>query len=169
MIAKKLPWAPAQMGKKKMGCACDYRPNLGKGMGVKNGLEDIGLSLMAATTIFSVHASISPSYATFRSFFSRTPEEQAIARETLFLSLGASTLSSVGIYMVFKRWIPAIAAQIAGVGLFALGMYAIYAPPPSASTMEQKRVDQLTAGSNDAIPAVANPATPIPTATVPVG
>lgn len=151
MAVKMLKWAPSQMGKRKLGCPCSSRhgmygmgESLRKGNG-KNGVADLGLSLMAITSIFSVHASISPSYATFSSFFSQTPREQAIARETLYLSLAASTLSSLGIYLVFKRWIPAVAAEIAGVGLFALGMYAVHNTPPQAepSAMAQQRQQQL--------------------------
>lgn len=141
-MQKKTAWAPAQMGR-KMGCP-DYRHGMGnlrKNGG--NGIADIGLSLMAATTIFSVHSAISPSYATYRSFFSRTPEERAIARETLFISLGACTLSSLGVYLVFGRLVPAIAGEISALGLFALGMYAVNTVPPGSSTMDQKRQEQL--------------------------
>lgn len=139
---KKKAWAPAQMGR-KMGCP-DYRPGMeGLRKNGVNGIADIGLSLMAATTIFSVHSAISPSYATYRSFFSRTPEERAIARETLFISLGACTLSALGVYLVFGRMVPAIAGEISALGLFALGMYAVNTTPPGSSTMDQKRQEQL--------------------------
>lgn len=141
-MGKRVAWAPAQMGR-KMGCP-GYRPGMGnlKRNG-QSGIEDIGLSLMAATTIFSVHSAISPSYATYKSFFSRTPEERTIAKETLYISLGACTLSALGVYIVFGRLIPAIAGEISALGLFALGMYAINTPPAGASTMDQKRQDQL--------------------------
>jgi hypothetical protein len=143
-MSKNTRWAPAkvEMGK-RMGCP-SYRPGMGNlRKGGPNGLADIGLSLMSATTIFSVHSAISPSYATYRSFFSRTPEERAIARETLFISLGACTLSALGVYLVFGRVIPAIAGEVSALGLFALGMYAVGTPPPGVSTMDQKRQDQL--------------------------
>jgi hypothetical protein len=141
---RKTAWAPA---KRKLGCPCSKSRDYGLGdlrKNGSNGVADLGLSLMSITSIFSVHASISPSFATFRSFFSKTPEERAIATQTLLLSLGASTVSSLGIYLVFKRWVPAIAAEIAGVGLFALGMYAVHAPAPATpSTMDVRRQEQL--------------------------
>jgi hypothetical protein len=143
-MQKKTAWAPAQMGK-RMGCP-GYRPGMGNlRRNGESGIADIGLSLMSATTIFSVHSAISPSYATYKSFFSRTPEERTIARETLFISLGACSLSALGVYLVFGRIIPAIAGEISALGLFALGMYAISTPPAGASTMDQKRQDQLNA------------------------
>jgi hypothetical protein len=162
-------WAPSGMRRKKIGCpdgmGCSERrsrPWMGAAIG-KDTVEDLGLSLMSITSIFSVHASISPSFATFASFFSQTPQEQAIARQTLYLSLGASTLSALGIYIVFRRWIPAIAAELAGVGLFALGMYAVHNTPPSTSTMNAMRQQQLqNQGAAQATPAAT------PTTTQPV-
>lgn len=143
------PWTASGMKRRKIGCpdgmGCSDKRR-GGWMGAtigKDTVEDLGLSLMSITSIFSVHASISPSFATFASFFSQTPQEQAIARQTLYLSLGASTLSALGIFIVFRRWIPAIAAELAGVGLFALGMYAVHNTPPSTSTMNAIRQQQL--------------------------
>jgi hypothetical protein len=166
-MAKMVRYTPS--GMKRLGCPCKEKSSwMGEGK-FANGATDIGLSLMSATTIFSVWSAISPSYATYKSFFSRTPEERSIALQTLLLSLGASTLSSLGIYLVFKRIIPAIAGQVSALGLFGLGMYAINSTPPAASTMEQKRVDQLTAagqipiGSNAPVPVM--PPQPIPTTT----
>lgn len=139
---RKAAWAPVQ---RKLGCNCPKPVMHSMGsFGKTDSASDLGLSLLAITSIFSVHASISPSYATFSSFFSKTPEERAIARETLYLSLGASTLSSLGIYLVFGRLIPAIAAELAGVGLFALGMYAVHKNAPTTpSTMDLRRQEQL--------------------------
>jgi hypothetical protein len=159
------PWTASGMKRKKIGCpdgmgCSDRRGRSWMGGFGKDTVEDLGLSLMAITSIFSVHASISPSYATFSSFFSKTPEEQAIARETLYLSLGASTLSALGIYFVFKKWIPAVAAEIAGIGLFALGMYAVHKTPPATSTMDVLRQQQL---QNQAATQAAPAATPATT------
>jgi hypothetical protein len=108
-----------------------------------NGGTDLGLSLMAVMSVAGIHSAISPSLATFSSFFSRTPEEQAIADRTLLISLGASTLTALGILLVFKRWTPAIVGQAAGAVLFGLGMHSVHSPPPSVSTMEEKRQEQV--------------------------
>lgn len=108
-----------------------------------NGATDLGLSLMAVMSVAGIHSAISPSLATFSSFFSRTPQEQAIARRTLLISLGASALTSAGILLVFKRWTPALVGMAAGLGLFALGMHAAHSEPPAVSTMEEKRTEQI--------------------------
>lgn len=109
-----------------------------------NGGTDVGLSLMAIMSVAGVHSSLSPSLATFSSFFSRTAEERAIALRTLLISLGASTLTSLGILLVFKRWTPAIAGEAAALALFGLGMQAVHSAPPVVSTMQEKREEQVS-------------------------
>lgn len=123
--------------------------------GAANGGTDIGLSLMAVMSIAGVHSSLSPSLATYQSFFSRTPQERAIADRTLWISLGASTLTAFGILLVFKRWTPAIIGEVAALGLFALGMHAVHSEPPTVSTMEQKRIEQVSEQAQPAIGARA--------------
>lgn len=108
-----------------------------------NGAADLGLSLMAAMSVASVWSSISPSYFTYKAFASKSEEERAVARKTLYISLAASTLTSLGIFLVFKKLMPAIVGQAAAVGLFALGMHAVHSEPLSVSTMEQKRAEQI--------------------------
>jgi len=121
--------------------------NVGDGM---NGGTDLGLSLMAIMSVAGIHSAISPSLATFSSFFSRTEQEQAIAQRTLLISLGASALTSLGILLVFKRWTPALVGLAAGFGLFGLGMHAVYSDPPTVSTMEEKRAEQIAEGAPEA-------------------
>lgn len=117
-----------------------------------NGGTDLGLSLMAIMSVAGIHSAISPSLATFSSFFSRTEQEQAIARRTLLISLGASALTSLGILLVFKRWTPALVGLAAGFGLFGLGMHAVYSEPPSVSTMEEKRAEQIEEEASSELP-----------------
>lgn len=112
-----------------------------KGLGMihrnGNGATELGLSIMAALSVAGIHSAISPSLFTFAAF-SRKPAEQAIARKTLFVSLGASTVASLGILLVFKRVLPAIIAQATGLGLFALGMVAAHSNGVEEPTMAPK-------------------------------
>jgi len=110
---------------------------LGQIRGNGNGATELGLSIMAALSVAGIHSSLSPSLFTFAAF-ARKPAEQAIARKTLFVSLGASTVASLGILLVFKRVLPAIIAQATGLGLFALGMVAAHSNGVEEPTMEPK-------------------------------
>jgi hypothetical protein len=108
------------------------------GLGQVNGVAaDVGLSLMQLGMVTGLHAAISPSVFTF-SCFARKPEECAIARRTLWISVSATTVVNIGTLIVFKRWIPAIVGQLVGLGLFALGMQAVSAneSAPSEPTMK---------------------------------
>lgn len=96
-----------------------------RGLGDTNGVAaDIGLSLMQIGMVTGLHAAISPSVFTF-ACFARKPEECAIARKTLWISISATTLVNIGTLIVFKRWIPAIIGQAVAAGLFGLGMGAV--------------------------------------------
>jgi len=110
-----------------------------RGLGnIGSGVEsDIGLSIMQLGMITGLHAAISPSLFTF-ACFAKKPEECKIARRTLWVSLLATTLTNVGVLFAFGRWAPAIAGQITGTALFALGMKAIDSAEgaPSTPSME---------------------------------
>lgn len=112
--------------------------------GPANGSTDIGLSLMAVMAVAGSHSALAPSIFTFRVFASKTEEERAAARETLYLSLVASTVTSLGILLVFKRWTPAIVGEVAGLLLFGLGMRAVHSAPFVTSTMAEKRAEQIS-------------------------
>jgi len=112
-----------------------------RGLGkIGSGIEsDVGLSIMQLGMITGLHAAISPSLFTF-ACFAKKPEECKIARRTLWVSLLATTLTNVGVLFAFGRWAPAIAGQITGTGLFALGMRAIAnaEEAPAVPSMEVK-------------------------------
>lgn len=108
-----------------------------------NGTTDVGLSILSIGTTMGTWSAIAPSFASFRSFFSTTPQEQETARTTIYLAGGASLLMNAGIYLVFRRTTPAIVGAIATLGLFGLSWYAIHAAPPVQSTMQAKRAEQL--------------------------
>ncbi len=87
-------------------------------------MSAIGVSILGIGMITGMHAAISPSVFTF-TCFARKPEEKAIARKTLWISLGATTVTSVGLLLVFKQWLPALISEATALGLFGLGMYAV--------------------------------------------
>jgi hypothetical protein len=111
---------------------------LGQVVVKENGMTDLGLSILSIGMVTSVAASIQPSLFTFAAF-SRKPEEQSIARKTLFIALGATTITSAGIYIVFRRLAPAIVSQVMAFALFGMGMVAAhYNSGPETPTMEYK-------------------------------
>lgn len=120
-----------------------------RGLGkIGGGVEsDIGLSIMQLGMITGLHAAISPSLFTF-ACFAKKPEECAIARRTLWVSLLATTLTNVGVLFAFKRWAPAIAGQITGTALFGLGMRAIASAEeaPSSPSMDPKPMSEEMKG-----------------------
>lgn len=103
------PWSPA---------------SLGEGTG-ENSL--LGLSILSALSVAGIWSAINPSYFTFRSFASK-PEAKAIAKEGIWIGLGASTAASLGVWLVFKRLTPAIVSQAVALTLFGISMYAVNAP-----------------------------------------
>lgn len=87
-------------------------------------ISDIGVSILGIGMITGLHAAISPSLFTF-TCFARKAEEKAIAKKTLYISLAATTVTSVGLLFVFKKWLPAIISEVTALGLFGLGMQAV--------------------------------------------
>jgi hypothetical protein len=90
-------------------------------------LSQVGVSILGIGMITGMHAAISPSVFTFRCF-ARSPREKEIARKTLWISLGATTATAIGLLLVFKEWLPAILSEATAFGLFGLGMYAVECP-----------------------------------------
>jgi hypothetical protein len=103
----------------------------------QNGVSELGTAILGIGMITGLHAAISPSIFTFNCF-AKKEAEKAIGRKTLWISLGATTVTSVGLHLVFGKWIPTIVAEITALGLFGLGMYAISCADsaPDAPTME---------------------------------
>lgn len=93
-------------------------------MNDKASMSAIGISILGVGMITGMHAAISPSVFTF-TCFARKPEEKAIARKTLWISLGATSLTSLGVLLVFRQWLPALISEVTALSLFGLGMYAV--------------------------------------------
>jgi len=92
---------------------------------VGNGaLSKVGVSILGIGMITGMHAAISPSVFTFRCF-AKSPREKEIAKTTLWISLAATSATSLGILLVFKEWVPAIISQVTAISLFGLGMHAV--------------------------------------------
>lgn len=118
-------WKPAYAG---LGGRGTFRPMMGAVMD-KEGRQEMGLAILAALSISGLHAAICPSWFTMASFASQ-PEAQARAMKGLWISLGASTLASVGLYFVFDKWLPAIVGEATALALFGIGVWAINSKPP---------------------------------------
>lgn len=124
---------------------------------LKNGTTDIGLSILSIGTTMSVWSAISPSFFTYRAFASKTEEERASARTTMFLAGGASLLMSAGVFLVFRRTLPAVAGVVSTAALFALSWMAVHGSAPGPSTMEEKRQQQIQQRATEAIPQTSAP------------
>lgn len=105
-----------------------YRPALGVLMN-REDRQEMGLAILAALSISGLHAAICPSWFTMASFASQ-PEAQQRAMKGLWISLGASTVASLGLYFVFDKWLPAIVGEATALALFGIGVWAINSKPP---------------------------------------
>lgn len=92
----------------------------------------LGISVLSALSVAGIWSSINPSYFALRSFANQ-PETRHIAREGLWIGLAASTAASVGILLVFDRWVPALVAELTALALFGVSLYAVNSPPIETS------------------------------------
>jgi len=101
----------------------------------------MGLAILSALSVAGIHAAIAPSYFTFASF-ARKPEEKELGKTTLFISLGAGALASVGLYFVFKKWLPAIVSGVTAITLFGIGMAALHSKGVEKPTMDVSKEEE---------------------------
>lgn len=122
------PWRPANLG----------NPDL-------ESKETMGIAILSALSIAGIHSAVNPSYFTLRSFAAQ-PEAKAKAREGLWIGLGLSTVASLGLYLVFEEWVPAIVAEATAVALFGIGLYAVEQDPlPTMPPIERQQIPQTPA------------------------
>lgn len=100
--------------------------------------EDLALAVLSALSIAGVHSAINPSVFTLLSFATHQ-EGRARALKGLWIGLAASTLASGAIYVVFKKAIPAIIAEITAIGLFGSGIWAINQEAPATIPAIEKQ------------------------------
>jgi len=93
--------------------------------------EELALAVLSALSVAGIHSAINPSLFTLMSFATK-PEARARAEKGLWIGLGASTLASAAIYVVFKKWMPAIISEATAVALFLGGMWAVGQKPTDA-------------------------------------
>ncbi len=143
MQKKKTGWAPAQMGRGKMGCDCS-RPMLGK-VAETMGNSTMGISILSALSIAGIHSAVNPSYFTLRSFASK-PEARKVATEGLWIGLALGLLGSFALYKVFHRAVPAVVSAATAAGLFGVGLYAVNAPELKSMPPIQNQSQTATPG-----------------------
>lgn len=107
-----------------------WAPRMGSIVNSAQDRQEMGLAILSALSISGLHAAICPSWFTMASFASQ-PEAKERAMKGLWISLGASTLASAGLYFVFDKWLPAIVGGLTSVALFGIGVWALNAPPPT--------------------------------------
>ena len=90
--------------------------------------EELALAVLSALSVAGIHSAINPSLFTLMSFATK-PEAKDRAVTGLWIGLGASTLASAAIYVVFKKWMPAILAEATAFALFGAGLWAIHRKP----------------------------------------
>lgn len=139
-------WAPANLR--------SWRPSMGNPGKIE---EDLALSVLSALSIAGIHSAINPSLFTLLSFGSQ-PEGRSRALKGLWIGLGASTLASGAIYVVWKQVLPAIIAELTAVGLFAAGVWAINQETPSTiPAIEKQNVTQQSALQGPRLRKIAMP------------
>lgn len=119
-LERRPKWAPSSMG--NMG---RLRPRLGES---SQSNSELGISILSALSIAGLHASFNPSIFTLLSFGSK-PEAKKRAMTGLWIGLGASTIASAAIWLVFKKTLPAIIGEVTAIALFGAGVWAINQPP----------------------------------------
>lgn len=90
--------------------------------------EELALAVLSALSIAGVHSALNPSVFTLLSFATK-PEARKRAMTGLWIGLGASTLASGAIYLVFKKVLPAVIAEATAIGLFMSGVWAVNQAP----------------------------------------
>ena len=113
-------WEPAKRPSWKPGLGNPGKPE-----------EDLALSILSALSIAGIHSAINPSIFTLMSFASHS-EAKPKAMTGLWIGLGASTLASGAIWVVFKEPLPAVIAELTAIGLFAAGVWAVNQPSPAS-------------------------------------
>jgi len=93
--------------------------------------EELALAVLSALSVAGIHSAINPSLFTLLSFATK-PEARGRAMKGLWIGLLASTLASGAIYVVFKKWMPAIISQATAIALFGAGVWAINQKPTDA-------------------------------------
>ena len=125
------------MGSKAMGYAMRWRPSAGKRFKVLSlgnpgeTEEELALAVLSALSVAGIHSAINPSLFTLLSFATK-PEAQSRAMKGLWIGLGASTVASAAIYVVFKKWMPAIISEATAIALFVAGIWAVHQKPTDA-------------------------------------
>jgi hypothetical protein len=146
-MQKKTGWAPAQMGRGKMGCGC--RSEMGRAAETM-GNSVMGISILSALSIAGIHSAVNPSYFTLRSFASK-PEAKKVATEGLWIGLGLGLLGSFALYGVFHRAVPALVSAATAVGLFGVGLYAVSAPELKSMPPIDKQGETAAPGMGRAV------------------
>lgn len=119
------------------------RPSWRPALGNPGTEEDLALAVLSALSIAGVHSAINPSVFTLMSFGSQ-PEGRSRAMKGLWIGLAASTLASGAIWVVFKKSLPAIIAEVTAIGLFASGVWAInQEAPKTIPPIEQQKTSEV--------------------------
>jgi tellurite resistance protein TehA-like permease len=115
-----------------------YKPSLKLGAGQDAPSDTMGLSILAALSIAGIHSALSPSLFTYMAF-AQNEEAKARAMKTLWISLGASSVGALGIWLVFNQMVPALVAEATAVALFGAGIWAINHEPPKTIPLIEKQ------------------------------
>jgi hypothetical protein len=148
-------WEPFMAGAMGMsrwqpGAAKMAGPRLGQSFGMTaEQRQMMGIAILSALSIAGLHSAVCPSYFTMKTFASQ-PEAKSRAMEGLWISLGISSVASLGLYFVFDRWLPAIVAEATAVALFGIGVWAVNSQPPDTIPPMEKQ-----AAANPGLPAPA--------------
>lgn len=118
--------------------------------------EELALAVLSALSVAGIHSAINPSLFTLMSFATK-PEAQERAVTGLWIGLGASTLASAAIYVVFKKWMPAIISEATAIALFGAGLWAIHRKPADSIPEIQEQTQAAPAPS----PAPRLPTVPV--------
>jgi len=100
---------------------------------------EIGLAVLSALSVAGIHSAINPSFFALKDL-AKKPAERVNAVQGLWIGLGLGTLASIGLFFVFKKWVPAVVAGASALALFGIGMIAVNSNGAEAPTVEKKAV-----------------------------
>lgn len=119
-----------------------WRPSMGKKLEDNQSL--LGISILSALSIAGLTSAINPSVFTLLTFASK-PEARSRAMTGLWIGLGASTLASAALLMVFKEPLPALVSEVTAAALFGVGVWAIHQDPTTTiESIEKQPEAQVT-------------------------
>lgn len=98
---------------------------------------EMGLAVLSALSVVGIHSAVNPDFTTLKAS-AKKPAERENATQGLWIGLGLGTLASLGLFFMFKKWLPAVIAEVTALSLFGIGMVAVNSTEMIVPLKEEK-------------------------------